>query len=97
LSNLKERQPKPTPVNEVNLGKEFETYRDLMDAYNKAQVGMFNEERDRIDDLSTLISSAISKLDSLEEMLVVIQDDLKSLAVEIDRLDETIKLVTSGR
>ena len=86
-----------TPAKQIDIEKEFETIRDLMDAYNKAQVDMFNEEKDIMEDLATLISKAIRKLDSLEERIGAIEDDVKALALEIDNLESTIKIATSGR
>ncbi len=65
---------------EVDIEKEFKSIRDLMDAYNQGQVGMiYRIEEEKIEKLLTFLSRALSKLDSLEEEVAAIQDDLRSL------------------
>ncbi len=98
MSNLKDQQYKIATAKEVDIEKEFESIRDLMDAYNKGQVDMlFRMEEEKIEKLLTLVSRTLSKLDSLEEEITTIQNDIRSLALEIDTLDSTIKSATSGR
>ena len=98
MFNLKDQQYKIATAKEVDIEKEVESIRDLMDAYNKGQVDMlFRMEEEKIEKLLTLVSRTLSKLDSLEEEITTIQSDIRSLALEIDTLDSTIKSAVSGR